>query len=132
MTKTSFGRSGKTFIVAHGRESPTPEEWSAFLKAMELDLPNLRGILVFTAGGSLNARQREQIELLTTRGNLRVAVLTDSVVVRGVVTALSWFKVQIKAFAPNAEQSALEHLGVEPAARAAVLASLREIKARVL
>jgi hypothetical protein len=131
MTKMSFAREGRTFIVAHGRDNATPEEWSAFVHALESELPNVSGVLVFTAGATINARQREQIELLTKRGDLRMAVLTDSVMARGVVTALSWFNVQIKAFAPHDEQHALDHLQVAPAERAAVRATLRDIKAHV-
>jgi hypothetical protein len=133
MTPTmSFGSANGTFIVAHGEEAPAPEEWTSFLSEFETALPSLTGLLVFSAGAATDARQREQIEELTKRGKLRVAVLTDSIVVRGTVTALSWFDVQVEAFAPNNEYGALDHLGVDPTMRPDVLARLREIKARVV
>jgi hypothetical protein len=79
----------------------------------------------------MNAKQREQMAELVKRGGLRVAVLTDSRVVRGAVTAMSWSEVPIEAFDCSDEGRALDYLLVDPGVRAAVLTTLTELMLRV-
>ena len=90
----------------------------------------IKRILVLSAGGSLNVKQRSEVE--THLGKLRTAVLTDSMVTRGAVTALKWFKVPIAAFAPNQIERAMDHIGVPKDERTAVLKTLEQAKARLL
>ena len=127
-----FDRAGKTFIAVHGAKSAAPGDWNAFIRALEAQLTEVRGLLIFSAGASIDIREREQLERLLTLGRLRVAVLTDSKLLRGAVTALSWFKIPIKSFAANDVELALDHIRVEKAERRRVYTVLAQLKALVL
>ena len=117
-------------VVAHGREAPAAAEWDAFIAECRELGDKIKRMLVFTAGGSLDAGQRVQVE--REFGKLQIAVLTDSLVVRGVVTALSWFRVPIAAFAPDQLARAMDHIKVPPDERDTLRKGLARAKARVL
>jgi len=127
----SFGCAGRIFIVAQGEQAPSLDDWEECLRSLEAQLQEIQGLLLFSAGGSLNAKQREQMAELVKRGSVRVAVLTDSRIVRGAVTAMSWFDIPIEAFDCNEEGRALDYLLVEADARAALLGTLSELMLRV-
>jgi hypothetical protein len=119
-----------TMVVVHEREDPTSEEWDAYIAACRQLGRRIKRVLVLTAGGSLNARQRKEVEALF--GKVPIAVLTDSIVARGAVTALSWFNVPIAAFPPSQVERALDHLQVPAVERAEVVAVLNRARARLL
>ena len=127
-----FDRAGKTFVAVCGAKTATPKEWNAFIAALEDQLSVVSSLLIFSAGASIDIREREQLERLLTRGRLRVAVLTDSKLLRGAVTALSWFKIPIKSFAANNVDLALDHMRVQKADRALVYTVLAQLKVIVL
>ena len=95
------------------------EQWAERCRRMEH-----RAILITTAGASPNSRQRARIAevMEDVERPPPVALLTDSAVVRHVMTAFSWLlgrKQAIKAFPPTAVLEALQWLGVQlPPARA--------------
>ena len=128
----SFDQAGKTFVAVLGVKPVSPGDWNAFLAALEAKLSDLRGLLVFSAGASIDIREREQLEHLLTRGRMRVAVLTDSKALRGAATALSWFKIPIKSFGANEIEAALDHIRVDKAERARVYTALAQLKVQLL
>jgi hypothetical protein len=127
----SFGCAERTFVVAQGEEAPSLDDWEECLRALESGLAEIKGVLIFSAGGGMNAKQREQMAELVKRGGVRVAVLTDSRIVRGAVTAMSWSEVPIEAFDCSDEGRALDYLLVDTQARAAVLTALTELMLQV-
>jgi len=129
MANMVFRRMGTTQLVAHGRKNPTDAEWAEFVAASSASLTAIDSVLVFTAGGALNAAQRAEVQKLF--GRVRISVLTDSIVARGVVTALGWFGVPIRAFPPGDLEAAMNHLRVAAARRAELGSALNELKARV-
>src|SRR5262249_38109420 len=62
---------------------------------------------------------------------IRQAVITRSVAVRGIATALNWLGMSVRAFAPDATEEALDFLEVSSAQRAIALATLAELRAEV-
>jgi hypothetical protein len=128
----SFDSAGKTFVAVMGPRTVSASDWSAFVTELDARLSELRGVLMFSAGASIDIREREQLEHLLTLGRLRVAVLTDSKALRGAATALSWFKIPIKSFGPNDVEPALAHLRVEKAERARVYTALAQLKIQVI
>ena len=109
---------GTTLIVVHGRSDPTDSEWQQLLEAWRSH-PEVTEQLVLTLGGGPNVVQRRQsLEILNARplGSPPTAVLTDSVVVRGMVTALGWFATnRLRAFALERVEDALTFLHVDEA-----------------
>src|SRR5688500_5761915 len=127
-----FDRAGRTFVAVLGAKEAAPKEWNSFILALEEDLMSIHGVLLFSAGASIDVQEREQLEGVLTRGRLRVAVLTDSKDLRGAVTALSWFKIPIKSFSANDVERALDHIRVVKTERARVYTALAQLKVAVL
>ena len=127
MKTMAFRYTDGLLLVAHGAQAPSESDWSGYLRYCEHHMPRTcRRTLVRTRGGGPDAAQRKRAQqLITTISQgivepLRVAVVTDSTLVRGIVTALNWFNPHTRAFAPDALSQALDYLSVppgEPAAR---------------
>jgi len=104
------------FVIVHSQNNPTDAEWDAVLKDYSIYYNMFRGILVQTAGGAPSAAQREQTTTFW-KGKIvpKTAILTSSVVVRAVVTALSWFlpRQRIQAFKDTDLRGALRYLEAE-------------------
>lgn len=75
-------------------------------------------------------RQRAQIE--ERAGKVQTAVLTDSLVARGAVTALRWFGIDVRAFAPGQQDQALAYISVPERDIELVKRSLDGLNAEVL
>jgi hypothetical protein len=127
--------TGQLMLIVHPSRPPTTQEWDAFI---QLSLAKLAQgplkMLVMTQGGAPDARQRTQSRLLFEKGPLPIAVLTDLPVVRGVVTALSWFNPAIRAFAFKRGAGigdALKFLQVDAVAPDRVLVEIREMQREV-
>jgi hypothetical protein len=71
--------------------------------------------LVFAEGKGPSGRQRNRGNAMFDKGGgyeLRVAVVTASVLVRGTVTALRWFNPHILAVPPERWSTAVAHVGM--------------------
>jgi len=124
-----FRTVGDIVVVRHTKEAPTGDEWNAFIGRCRRTLDRydkMRGLII-SEGGGPNSDQRGDVNELLAGRPQRVAVLNRSRWVRGVVTALSWFNPEIRAFALDQTDAAFEHLHLTTAERDAVAAALREI-----
>lgn len=105
-------------VLCYLRASPSDAEWDVWL-ARERPMEH-RALLVWTDGGAPNARQRARVASETGHGLATrppVALLTDSMVIRSVMTAFTWVlgaAHPIKAFPREAIDAALEWLPVRP------------------
>ena len=97
-------------LIVHGDESPRDGEWESLVGFMETI--SIRSCVVYTGGASLNPRQRQMVMPHLKRTPF-ACVVTDSGVVRGVLTALRWLGGSITAFAPGEMARALEGAGVD-------------------
>lgn len=130
MPKTmAYTQVGNTMVVAHGPQPPAQHEWEGQIALFRDTKVPVRRLLVFTAGGAPDAKQRAQAE--KEFGKLRVAVLTDAVLARGVVTALRWLGMPISAFPADQVVRAMEDIGVPSGERDEVRSALTRIKASV-
>lgn len=117
----AYGRNNgaTTIIVVHNENPPTDEEWRSYLKFLERAIVALEvsGILVYTAGGAPTAPQRVDYAKLIDRHRcaFSCAVVSDSALVRGVVTAFAWWTSQkhIRSFMPTELRHAMGFAGVE-------------------
>ena len=87
---------GDVIYCFHRRALPDNADWDAFLDTVAHNVrPNDKvRVLVNTEAAGPNAAQRQRMnELMNGLGSkLRVAVLTESVLARGIIQALSWMK----------------------------------------
>ena len=115
-----------TAVTVLGRNAPTDKEWEVVCAFCRGPNPPVR-VLVWSAGGAPTSAQRHAILDASGGKGLPQAILSDHQMVRGIVTAISWFVKDVRAFAPDDLQSALNHLKItKPVAEVqAVLDGLR-------
>lgn len=99
-------------FVAH-RPGPLVEaDFDSYLEDM-LPRSELTGLVVRASDGAPRPQQREKIHRWFERNKRHGAVLTNSVLARGGVTALRWFGLPIQAFSPGELDAALTFVGVK-------------------
>lgn len=111
----SVGVDHGFLVIAHSRGAPCKEDWEHICRAIREYHATARGQLVLTLGGVPDAAQRKRAlqELPDGFVPKPVAVLTDSVAVRGVMTALNWLlNDNHRAFAIDDLAGAAKHLGI--------------------
>ena len=97
--------------------SPNDEEWRKFLEFVKANKNTLRGAIVLVYGDDgLSATQRSELAevIKVMRPGFRSAVLTDSHVTRGILTALNWLTKKqddTKPFPLNGFEDAMAFLG---------------------
>jgi hypothetical protein len=104
---------GRLNVVVHGPSSPTNLEWTRYVA----DLRLLRGkdfrVIVFSHGGGPDGAQRRQLtSAFDNELRVPVALLTESVLIRGIVGALRWFNPRLRAFGLGEVTAACDHLDV--------------------
>ena len=77
-------------ITVHAAADPTAEDWSRMLADLKPMVPRLRASVVVAGDIKLNARQRKQLADTVARWKIKVAVLSESVVTRGIMRAIGW------------------------------------------
>jgi hypothetical protein len=112
------------FVVAYGKMDPTNDEWMEYMQLVEH-----RGLarakqLIYTAGGSPNSAQRKILNDILGGQAVKVAVLSNVAAVHGVVTAMTWYNQEIRAFVANDVHGALDHLGIEGSRHPAIKVEL--------
>ncbi|MET0390295.1 MAG: hypothetical protein ABW321_30265 [Polyangiales bacterium] len=126
----AFERVGPVMVLCSGGERPPPEQ-DFSVWATRLANDDFCRLLIYSEGGSPSARQRARIaEVMKSSGrSVRVALMTDSQLARGFLTAIEWLigAGNMRAL-PLAELNAgLRWLEAEDSARevAQVIARLR-------
>lgn len=115
---------GDIVLCLHNAKAPDDGSWQVYVDACvasaglhEGDFARTRQ-LVWTDGGGPNAPQRraavEAVENLKGAKEGRIAVVSSSTLVRGIVTVFNWFNFQVKAFSPGEIDMALSFLRVTP------------------
>jgi hypothetical protein len=100
------------FVVVHGKANPEDDEWTDYLEYYKQFGRNSLKTLILTEGGGPSTKQRGQMNEALQGSTPIIALCTDSKVVRGIVTAISWFNSNIKAFPREQTQAALAYLSV--------------------
>ncbi|MET0287295.1 MAG: hypothetical protein ABW352_22610 [Polyangiales bacterium] len=111
-------------LEVHNQFPPSDEEWERLLALVSASLEKAASCLVFSRGPGPSATQRKRLAAMLTGRKYPTAVLTDSIVARGAVTALSWVGHSIRAFATNDVLRAMDMLPVSVAHRRDVLVRL--------
>lgn len=106
--------SGTHIVLVNGPTTPADDEWRAYVRDVERWLPDLVGTLIVSDGGGPNSAQRRELKEAFTRhgrASVRTAVLSDSLMARGIVNALNLFNPGIRVFRPDAVGDALAYIG---------------------
>lgn len=101
-------------ILVHGEKAPSREEWDPYAAMCHEKFykNEMSRVFVFGEGPGPSAAQREKLRHQPRKEwPLQTAVITHSLVARGIVTALSWFY-EIRGFAPSAIDDAFAYLAI--------------------
>lgn len=120
-------------LLVHSKDTPTDEEWKPYIEDCRAWRDKIEGFLIVSEGGGPNTLQRGEMNdaLEAEKRGGKTAVVTLSRVARGIVTALSWFNPDIKAFSTLSIPAALDYLGVAPADHDAVIAEVKRLKTEI-
>jgi hypothetical protein len=128
MKRMAFKVVDRVLVLAHGFDDPSDDEWFAYVSEIKRQGNELLPQVVLTDGGRPNSVQRKMLtDVLAGRG-MKVAVLSKSTLVRGVVTAISWFNRDIRPFEVHELHEALGYLGVSSSQRALVESVLTTLR----
>lgn len=101
-------------VMLHGSNPPPDSGWEAYLQQLHAKDVTKMGLLVFTAGGAPGPAQRRALNSLLAGRYFARSIVHQSVLVRGVVAAVSWFAPGVKAFEPAAWTNGASHAGFHP------------------
>ena len=114
MKTIAHGITDGCLILAHGEEPPTDEEWEQYVEALARycdEYATLR-VLVVSAGGAPTPGQRAVMDKRVKRHmhRAKIALMTQSTFVRGVLKAFSLFSPAYRGFDLKDFDGALAHL----------------------
>ncbi len=108
---------GSLMVTVYSQNEPSDPDWDDHLEHLIRHYhrwgPSSRR-LSWALGGVANASQRARLVRLMGPNRGRGAVLTSSPLVRGVMTALSWFSQDMRCFQPDHLCDALMFLQRDP------------------
>lgn len=115
MTKNmTFAVEGEIMVVLHTTSPPSESEWTKWMEALRRIPVHRLKMLVFSDGGAPDTLQRGVFIDHLGSAQPPIAVVSNALAIRGVVTAISWFNRQVKLFSPAQLPAAFAHLGVSP------------------
>ena|SRR5688572_3361582 len=127
-----FTLLGDLFLIVHAHVDPDPREWSFLMDESRGNVQRFRRCLVSSGDSKLNAKQRSDLGDFVKSNECTVAVLLDSAVTRGIVTALGWVTGnKYRAFGSDDIERAVTFLGstLDPAKiREEIRRMLREMQ----
>lgn len=124
---------GDYWISVHGESPVSTEDWERAMPDLKSHIP-FKGSLVYTQGGSPTAVQRKQMRELYPQNEAfpPTAILTDSVIARTAITALSVFiGNKVKGFPPPEVDAALTYIGAPASLCPEIKKALEELKAEM-
>jgi hypothetical protein len=117
-------------FVAHRAGRLVDADFGEFLADLKTR-SGLHGAVIRASEGAPQPAHRAELQRWYQENAITGAVLTDSLLARGGVTALRWFGVRIAAFAPHELDAALRYVGVDPDEANDALRALGGVIARV-
>jgi hypothetical protein len=128
-----FSAVSNVLVLVHSERPPSDAEWQPCMDETKKRVKSgtLAGILVVTAGGGPTSVQRMMIGDIDGFQKLPTAIVADSTIARGIVTAISWFGKDIRSFQPAALDGAFQYLRVEARTRQWLLREVASLRARL-
>lgn len=101
MVEMAHTLRGGLFLLVHSRHPPDDASWDAYLEDVRR-MPSLEAMrtLVLTEGGGPNVRQRAALNAELRGQRTRVAVVSSSIMVQGIISTLGLFNRDIRWFSP--------------------------------
>jgi hypothetical protein len=135
MTTMLFERVGAVLVLVHGAKDPSDHEWNAYVRAadeMQHSGAPITGLLVTSFGGAPNAGQRKAIVAVADLSAVVTCVCTNSVVARGVITAIRWLSdTPMHGLLLDDLDNALQIMGVPHSQCAEVKAAVQRLQSQL-
>jgi len=118
-------------ITVHKDVDPTQEDWSRMLTDLKVKARELRSSLVLAGSIKLTARQRKELADTVGGSKLKVAVMTESAVTRGILRAIGWLggPTNVRPFAMKDLGGALDFLEIREPRRRRVEVAIDALRA---
>ncbi|MEZ4220967.1 MAG: hypothetical protein R3B13_08560 [Polyangiaceae bacterium] len=123
-------RIDNLLILRQSREPPSDKEWNDCLDLLRDGLEGLR-VLVITDGGGPSPEQRRRLDRTLNGEPIRIAVVSESVRVRFIVSSVALFSSRIKSFSELEYPQALQHLELGIDERRTAQQHIREMTAQI-
>jgi hypothetical protein len=118
-------------LLTLGACRPSARDWQAWLHFVEAGHYSRPRVIVHSAGGGPDATQRRALaDVMRAYPSTKVAVMVDSVLGRGIVTALGWLYGGFSAFGTKELGRALEYLDVAPGMANAISGRIDALRVR--
>lgn len=101
--------------------------WTAYVQDLETK-PISRYLGIMNGSFEVNSIQRKASADAAKKRKIKVVIVTDDRLVRGLVTAVSWMGTDIKAFSASETAEALKYLKVTGPALLRAQEAIRELK----
>lgn len=105
-------RSDRVYTLVYGEDPPTDEEWTRCIALFRERAGQDSRFIVETHGGGPDAKQRKVLADAMRNEDTLVAVMTESLVARGILTALAWLGLPQRGFALHDLHAAASYLGL--------------------
>ncbi len=106
---------GETVVAVTNAQAPEPAAWEAYLTVLKGHLDRRAGqpgrLVVFGGGGTPNSAMRLQLKDAVAKRPILTAFVTDSVVVRGVISVIALFLDGTKPFPVKDWKEGLQYAG---------------------
>src|SRR6187549_3930834 len=93
----NWRRMGRMVVTVHTAAEPSDVDWDGYMAQVDAFLPlSDQRILVVSAGGGPNSKQRKMMVDALAGARVPVAIITNSMLMRGAGVAVSWFNPSLK------------------------------------
>jgi hypothetical protein len=117
-------------VAVHTKDNPSEEEWNGYVEFGRKHMGAYTSSLIISEGGGPNATQRGAMNDLLEANHFKgkVSVVTLNRLVRGIVTAISWFNPNIKAFTTVQIPAAIEYLEIPKDQHERLMAEIKRLR----
>jgi hypothetical protein len=124
---------GSMIVIRQNKETSTDQDWDLFLDLLVERRPNFATlkILVVTDGGGPSMAQRKRLEVALDGKPVRVAVVSDSMKTRFIVSSIALLNRDMSSFRANEMSQAYDHLNLTLDERRTAKTTIEELAARV-
>ena len=125
---------GDVIISRGNKETPDERDWDEFLEIVAKNRAKSAKtkILVITDGGGPSIDQRKRLQRTLSGHTFRVAVVTDSVKVRFIVSSVALLNREISTFSMADMPRACEYLGLNSPEVGAALKLAKDLEAHLV
>ncbi len=116
-------------LVCAGDDTPTDEEFSQMVQTIKDLHSSVTGILILAGTKRPTSKQRSEMTAVLQSRALGLALISESRLARGAITAIGWFVQGVKSYRESEILQALSYLKADPSHTERIISKLRELQA---